>query len=386
MKKHICFFISVLIPVFIGVRAEILDINDNDRVFKSVKADEPLYSKEVLTQAYHAFNNALYDPVRKLYFRDSKQEKEVAAIWTQAIYWDMAMNAYKGDPSKENKQRIDDIYQGCYDYYAGYDWYSYPDVWFIYDDIMWWVISMARAYELTGEEKYLAHAVSGFNRVWYGVPELDIGSFDKEKGGMFWDWTMGRAGKMSCINYPTVIASTLLYKITQNESYLTKAKDVYNWSRANLFNSETGEVADSKHGDGKPHWKPHSYNQGTCIGAAIDLYKITGQQDYLNDAVLAANFTKNIMSRFEILPFDTGEEQGAYHAILGQYIAQLADQANRPEYLVWLQKNIALGWSNRNKSNLTTRNFAKKTSDNEIISAYDGSGVVGLMLAVSSIK
>ncbi|MCY4780112.1 hypothetical protein ORI89_10650 [Sphingobacterium sp. UT-1RO-CII-1] len=382
MKKHICFFISVLTPVFVGVRAEILNLNEP--FLKVEKLDTSTYSKEDLKQAYQSFNDELYDPMRKLYFRDSKKGTEVAAIWTQAIYWDMAMNAYKAEPSKQNKQRIEDIYQGCYEYYAGYDWYSHPDVWFIYDDIMWWVISMARAYELTGEEKYLAHAVSGFNRVWYGVPELDIGSFDREKGGMFWDWTMGRAGKMSCINYPTVVASALLYKITQNESYLEKAKDVYSWSRKNLFNTATGEVADSKHGDGEPHWKPHGYNQGTCVGAAVDLYKITGEMHYLNDAVLAADFTKNTMSISGILPFDTGEEQGIYHAILGQYIVQLAKEVNQPEYLNWMKKNITVGWNNRNERNLTTRNISEKTSDHKIISAYDASGVVGLMLAVSS--
>ena len=247
---------------------------------------------------------------------------------------------------------------------------------------------MARAYELTGESKYLDHAVSGFTRVWYGIPELDAGSYDEEKGGMFWAWTKGRSGKMACINYPTVIAATLLYNITENKNYLDKAKDVYSWSRNNLFDQETGEVADSKHGDGEPNWKPHTYNQGTCIGAAVELYKITEDEDYLSDAILAADFTRDSMSSSsQVLHFDKGEEQGIYHAIFGQYIAQLAKDCDRPEYLDWIRKNISIGWKNRDKvRGLTTRDFSKKVSAKETISAFDASGIVGLMLVSASEK
>lgn len=380
LKKIQFFIFAAFLIVSVGdVNASLLNSP------RLINQDSSECSLDDIQQAYDAFNQYLYDSERKLYYRDSDQGEAVAAIWTQAIYWDMAMDAYKLEPTKENKQRIEDIYQGNYKHYAGYDWYGYPDIWFIYDDIMWWVISMARAYELTGEGKYLSHAVSGFNRVWYGIPELDIGSYDAEEGGMFWDWTMGRKGKMACINYPTVIAATLLYDITKDGLYLEKAKEVYDWSRNNLFDQETGEVADSKHGDGEPHWKPHTYNQGTCIGAAVELYKITEDDTYLSDAVLAADFTRNRMSSpSQILPFDKGEEQGIYHAIFGQYIVRLAEDCNKPEYLDWIQKNISLGWGNRDRiRNLTTRDFSRKASGNETISAYDASGIIGLMLASS---
>lgn len=382
LKKTQFFIFTAFLIVSVGdVKASLLNSP------RLINQDSSEYSLDDIQQAYDAFNQHLYDSERKLYYRDSNHGEAVAAIWTQAIYWDMAMNAYKLQPTIKNRQRIEDIYQGNYEHYKGYDWYAYPDVWFIYDDIMWWVISMARAYEITGEGKYLAHAVSGFNRVWYGIPELDIGSYDTEKGGMFWDWTMGRKGKMACINYPTVIAAALLYNTTKDELYLNKAKEVYDWSRNNLFNQKTGEVADSKHGEGEPHWKPHTYNQGTCVGAAVELYKITEDGMYLSDAVLAADFTRDQMSSpSQILPFDKGEEQGIYHAIFGQYIARLAEDCDKPEYLDWIQKNISLGWKNRDRArNLTTRNFSKKASNKEIISAYDASGIIGLMLAPSSL-
>jgi len=36
--------------------------------------------------------------------------------------------------------------------------------------------------------------------------------------------------------------------------------------------------------------------RASCIGAAVMLYKNTNEAGYLNDAVLAADFTKNKMS------------------------------------------------------------------------------------------
>lgn len=41
--------------------------------------------------------------------------------------------------------------------------------------MMWWIISLARAYEITNDPKYLAHASSGFYHVWKE-------SYDKERG------------------------------------------------------------------------------------------------------------------------------------------------------------------------------------------------------------
>ena len=36
------------------------------------------------------------------------------------------------------------------------------------------------------------------------------------------------------------------------ETYLAKGKEIYEWAVKNLVDSNTGEVADSKHGEGNP--------------------------------------------------------------------------------------------------------------------------------------
>ncbi|TQM49228.1 glycosyl hydrolase family 76 [Arcticibacter tournemirensis] len=354
---------------------------DDDKPYTPDYDVVPQYTAADVDTAFNAFNRHLFDPTRKLYYRDSGKPTAVGAIWTQAVYWDMAMNAYKRTKSPQHRQLIEDIYTGCGNYYANYDWNTKPQVWFIYDDIMWWVISMARAYEITGEQKYLDHSISGFHRVWYGAPGIDNGSYDAVNGGMLWDWHDAAKGKMSCINYPTVIAAMTLYNITKNADYLSKAKEIYQWSHDNLFDSRTGRVADSKHGGNSPNWTTHTYNQATCIGAAVMLYKETGEQRYLDDAVLTADYTKNTMSgKLQILPYEGGEEQGIYHAILGQYMIRLIEDCNKPEYLPWLRRSINYGWKNRDAvRKLTTKNFIAPTPSNEPISCYDASGVVALM-------
>lgn len=347
------------------------------------------YTEADIDEAYNAFNRQLLHPTRQLYMRDTEASRAVGAIWTQAIYWDMAMNAYKRSGSQEHRQLITDIFEGNYAHYAQFDWDN-GEVWFIYDDIMWWIISLGRAYELTQETRYLELAESGFERVWSGSPVVqDGGSYDPVDGGMYWQWNQRNPpaskkgdGKMACINYPTVIAAMALYRATGKESYLARAKEIYDWASGNLFDHQTGAVADSKHGNGRPHWKMHVYNQGTCIGAATALYQATGEQRYRNEAVLAANYVKNEMSDADgILPFRDGEEQGVYTAIFAQYIVDLATDGDPHGYLPWLRKNIDRGWQNRDRARgLVGKDYNRQVAPSEAVSCYDASGIPALML------
>ena len=356
---------------------------------------EASYKESDVLPAYDSFNKYLLDPERLVYYRDSDRPVEVGAIWTQAIYWDMAMNAYKKTKDEKYLKLVKDIYEGNKRYYADYDWDN-GKVWFIYDDIMWWVISLARGYEITGDTEYLKLSESGFKRVWSGSPVVgDKGSYDPIDGGMYWDWDHKNPtvqprgmGKMACINYPTVVAAMTLYNITQNEDYLNKAKQIYQWSRFNLFNDRNGRVADSKHGRGNPDWTATVYNQATCIGAAVMLYNETKEEHYLNDAILATNYTRDDMSSPEgILPHEDGEEQGIYTAIFAQYIIRLIEDGNKPEYISWLQKNIETGWKNRDsKRNLTYKDYTIPCPTDRKISCYDASGIPALMLVVPSKK
>jgi predicted alpha-1,6-mannanase (GH76 family) len=292
------------------------------------------------------------------------------------------MNAYKRTNDLQYKQLIADIYDGCGAQYANYDWTN-QDKWFIWDDMMWWVIALARGYQTTGDNRYLENAKAGFHFIWYGDASLNrVGSYDASTGGMEWAWK--QRGKTACINYPTVVGAMTLYNITKDEDYVTKAKGVYAWARANLFDPTTGKVADNKVDNNPADWTVHDYNQASCIGAAVMLFKKTGDSAYLKDALAAADYTKNRMSDANgILPFEGGEEQGVYNAILAQYMIRLIEDCNRPEYLDWLRKNINTAYGKRNlTTGLMGKDYKTTPPSGTPVSVYDACSIPALMQVI----
>lgn len=313
-------------------------------------------------RAYDAFNEVYLDRAKYIYKSDSAVPAAVdrfngaAAIWCQPIYWDMAMNAAalagrcgERRRAREYRELCRRIFEGERAHYAGFDFEDNNENtgWFIYDDIMWWTISLARAYAAFGDEEYLRLSEQSFSRVWYGSERVgDTGSYDETDGGMFWRWypisnpEPNRAGdgKMACINFPAAVAALTLAECVPEgrteptgerpvthtrERYFEMGREIYEWGVENLFDAATGRVADSRHGDGEPDWKSHVYNQGTFIGASVLLYRATGEGRYLTNALLAADYVMRDMSKDGILPFESGIEQGIYTAIYAQYMAML---------------------------------------------------------------
>lgn len=350
---------------------------------KSKSPEAENFTAKEATIAIDAFNEHFFNKEMKLYSTTS-DGKGRAAIWTQAIYWDMVMNAYKRTGDDKYRTLIDEIYKGGYEQYDGYNWDNTVE-WFVYDDLMWWIISLARAYEITKDPKYLGHSILGFERVWKGTPGVkDKGSYDPERGGMKWGWKRDEwRGKMACINYPTVVGAMTLYNITGDKSYLDRAKEIYAWSRNILFDKNDGKVADHKVMDDPVNWTTNLYNQATCIGAAMMLYNETKDNMYLADAILAADYSKNKMSdKNGILYYKNGIEQGIYTAIFAQYIIRLIEDGNQPQYNEWLRKNIDTAWKNRDKSRNLTFKDASKPCPTGVIEVYDASGCPALMQVI----
>lgn len=348
--------------------------NSSQRGFTSEDADT----------AFDSYNKYFYGQRTGVYKTSIKNGKR-AAIWVQAIYWDMAMNAYKRTGNDGYRKLIDDIFDGAAREYDNYNWDNDKE-WFIYDDIMWWVISLARAYELTEDKKYLELSESGFDRVWNGSEAVgDDGSYDRENGGMRWGWERHqRNGKMACINFPTVIGAMTLYNTTGKKSYFDKAVEIYAWGRDKLFDSDLGRVADQNNSrSNRPDWTVWLYNQATFIGAGVMLYNETGEKRYLEDAILATEYVKNIMcDENGMLPYANGIEQGIYCAIFAQYIIRLIEDGGQKQYLGWMYDNINTAWQNRDQSRaLTFKNFSIPCPAGDIES-YDASGCVALMQVI----
>jgi predicted alpha-1,6-mannanase (GH76 family) len=333
------------------------------------------YTSTTADVAMDAFQNYCYNPNTKLYYGNTDQNG-VAAIWTHAIFWNMVMDAYERTGDSKYLTLINDIYEGGYAQYDGYNWNN-KEVWFVFDDLMWWIISMARAYEITGNAEYLDVASDGFDNVYSRA-------YDPVNGGVFWGFGpngMGKGHKNSCINYPTIIAALRFYEITGNVDYLNKATDIYSWARTHLFNASTGSIPDLISDQGVVDWTNYTYNQGTMIGAASMLFLATGNISYLNDANLAANYTREVMCNNDgILPAEGDwNEQGTMKAIFAHYISVLIKDCGQTQWLPWIYDNINLAWSNRdNLRNLMYRDYTVPCSSG-MIQTYEASSAVAFL-------
>lgn len=394
--------------------------------------------------AYDSFNAVYLDSARCIYKntdRDSAavtRDRGAAAIWCQPMYVDMALNATElarrcGDSERERKYAdlTTDLINGNIAHYVGFDFDNCDlrNGWFIYDDIQWWTITMTRAYLATGNDRYRELAEKSFARVWYGSPVVgDTGSYaDPGKnlgGGMFWNWDPIGAprrneagnGKMSCINFPTVVAAMLLYQAAPadrladsdpetwtngygsftrphyetKQRYLDMAREIFDWSIENLAVPETGMIHDNRHGT-NVGGHPLLYNQGTFIGASALLYLATGESRYLDLAKAGADYSINVLSAEHGLlpwahnrrrPYDQGSlEQGVYPAIWAQYMKILTDDCGQNQYRTFILKNIGEGWKNRDRSrNICDGESWAPTSSENMIGSYAASSIPALML------
>ncbi len=396
-------------------------------------------------KAYDAFNKVYLDVDRNIYRNTDRdkaaigRDRGAAAIWCQPMFVDMAINAADlaqraGDSKRQKKYSalVDSLLAGNIRHYAGFD-FDDNDLdhgWFIYDDIQWWTITLLRAYQATGNEAYREFAEKSFARVWYGSPRVgDTGSYADPAanlgGGMFWQWqpidrpAPNRAGdgKMSCINFPTVVAAILLYECAPadrtadlspeewtnshgtfrrpayetRERYLEMAREIYDWSVANLEDPATpGRIADHSH-NGNMSGHPLLYNQGTFIGASALLYLATGDDKYLRNAIEGADYSINVMSAEHGMlpwahnhrkPYDQGSlEQGIYPAIWAQYMKILTDRCGQPQYRDFIVRNASEGWKNRDRQrNIADGESWKATPSDSLVGSYSASTVPSMML------
>jgi hypothetical protein len=149
-----------------------------------------------------------------------------------------------------------------------------------YDDNDWVGIELARVYELTHSPTALGSAE--------GIMAFEMASWQAGPevacpGGIPFSNAAENTDRNTTTNAPAAELALQLYRITGNPQYLQFAEMAYEWVRACLL-QPSGLYADHvrQHGAVEPMlW---SYNQGTMIGAGTLLYQATGDSDYLFQA------------------------------------------------------------------------------------------------------
>lgn len=210
------------------------------------------------------------------------------------------------------------------------------------DDIAWAVIAYVRGHTATGNADFLKIAQSNFDMMF-------ARAWDPAKGALF--WKTDNESYNACVEAPSGIAAFLLSKALKDSSYETRARNLFDWQKANLFEPETGKVIDTMYTSGKLMTWASTYNQGTFVGLA----------NYLGDvktAKLAADYTMNKMGKpnaqgIMIMPEygGGGGNNAGFNSIGLRWIAKfMKDQKMEKTYLPWLQTNADAAWNLRRTS------------------------------------
>ena len=154
-----------------------------------------------------------------------------------------------------------------------------------YDDEGWWALAWIRAYDLTGDRQYLDMAKVIFVDLCTG--------WDERCGGGIW-WKKDRRYKNAVANELFLAVAIKLHQRTPDDngpnSYLNWALKQWEWFKntgmindQNLINDGLNRNCENNR---RTTW---SYNQGVILGGLTELYKSTGNEQYLKQAVTLAD-------------------------------------------------------------------------------------------------
>jgi predicted alpha-1,6-mannanase (GH76 family) len=98
-------------------------------------------------------------------------------------------------------------------------------------------------------------------------------------------------------------------------------------------------------------WK-FTYNQGTFLGAALELYKVTNSSGYLNDAIKAADYTlqSGQLTSGSLLKNEGGGDGGLFKGVFVRYFTRLIVEGGlsstvKSNYISFLKANAESLWS-----------------------------------------
>ena len=215
-----------------------------------------------------------------------------------------------------------------------------------FDDNEWWALAWLKAYDLTGDKKYLAVAQGIFEdcrkRAWDHVCG----------GGIRW---------ANNIEYKNAITNELFMQLAarlalepadsaKKDYYLSWAIKDWQWIKnSSMINSDhminDGLTTDCRNNNGFT-W---TYNQGVILGALKDLFLLTGDSTYLLQAqTLACASMKKLSNAQGILtePGDDkpGHDKNQFKGIYIRYLAILNTQLNDTTIKNFILSNAGYVW------------------------------------------
>lgn len=217
-------------------------------------------------------------------------DKNVASLWDYSAYFTAVIKVYKND----QKHYIEDMQKVIHDL----KWYlskNRDDDYLVY------------ASE-EGEEKPVFYD----DNVWLAIGFLELYEITNNKtylekakellrfifdswqehlgGGLLWrefaeTLPKDKWVRNTCINGPAAYASARVYELTKDPYYLNFSEKIYKWTKDNLKAKDSFLYYDNINEHGVIEKTTWTYNVGTMISSGALLYNLTGKLEYKNDAL-----------------------------------------------------------------------------------------------------
>jgi predicted alpha-1,6-mannanase (GH76 family) len=268
--------------------------------------------------AQNALNVQYWSVDEKYYNQDNNGHKGFN-YWWNAHALDVLVDGYNRTKAPAYITQMNALLDGMYKK-NGNKWTNN-----FYDDMEWMALACLRAYDATKDIKFKNLA----ELLWTSIKG---GWTTVNGGGIMWEKN-SPSSKNACSNGPAIIIACRLYKLNGNTDDLDWAKKIYNWQRANLVEAVRGVVWDG-YGNTKENMI-YTYNQGTWLGGALELYTITKDEQCLKDAVRNANYVINDGQKFSpngILKGENTGDGGLFKGIFIRYFTQLIILGNLDAY------------------------------------------------------
>ena len=213
-----------------------------------------------------------------------------------------------------------------------------------YDDDGWYLNAWLRAYDVTGDPKYLDEARALFT--------VMAGAWDDACGGGLW-WSVERTYKNAITNELFLLAAARLHRRTGEPDYRRWADRAWAWFDASHMINSANLVNDGLNGDcvnnGDTTW---TYNQGVILSALVELWRITGEREYLDRGNAIAQATIETLVHPDGVLREPSEPQlgnkdaHVFKGVFAQGLALLydADRVGRPAFGAFLAANADAVW------------------------------------------
>ena len=196
-----------------------------------------------------------------------------------------------------------------------------------YDDNAWIGLDFIQALRMSGSVRYLDRAQGVFSFLERGF---------SPHGGLYWKEGQPARMRSAASNGPALQLALHLFEGTGEQRYLDRAIEIDEFMGRHLRNPE-GVIYDNVGDGGKVDRTVWSYNQGTYIGASVQLYEATDEAEYLDRAVETAAASLTHFAEKDRL----WRQPPAFNAIFFRNLLRLDAVAPDPTYRATLDAYLA---------------------------------------------